>query len=562
MAELVRQYLGNYRLSYLLGHGGFAEVYLGEHIALKTPAAIKVLRMQLIRESQERFLREARIIASLDHPHIVSVLEFGVDRHTPYLVMSYAPHGTLRQRYPRGTMLSAKSILPYLNQTAAALQYAHERNLIHCDIKPENLLLDIDGHILLSDFGLAIASPNAHHLGFHATAGTTAYMAPEQLQGLACSASDQYALAVVVYEWLTGGWPFNGSDQQIALQHTQCPPPPPSEKVPALPSAIEEVVLKALAKNPAERFPTVQDFASAFEEACAVEQNTEAIPTPVQAFPAIAGMPDRGQTDTPDTPLFLPGTYLIEDASSLFMPEFIDTSVYFLDTPTINTDPSLVSALLPTSDDLIPEAMPSKKTPKRLTRRSVLVGLAGIAAAGITGIGLSTLVSTPARKTSFRPAQQKTARTSNPTSDPDTINRQQTPARSKTSTVSPASTPVSNPTAPATPTDQPGSKNKPPLMIEITNPPIRVQNNSQIDIQVSTNEPGVTVLLHITYNRPSIKDLTMQKVTDSSGHADFSWHVQFASTLSNSITATLAVSAVDQHGQKAEGAPLMVAVAG
>lgn len=607
MAELVRQYLGNYRLSYLLGYGGFAEVYLGEHITLKTPAAIKVLRMQLIREAQERFLHEAHIIASLDHPNIVHVLEFGVDHHIPYLVMSYAPHGTLRQRYPRGTILPATNILPYLSQAAAPLQYAHDRNIIHRDIKPENLLLDVDDHVLLSDFGLAIASPSTRHLGFQATAGTTAYMAPEQLQGQVCSASDQYALAVVVYEWLTGGWPFNGSDQEIALQHIQCPPPL-AEKVPDLPAAIEEVVLKALAKNPSERFPTIQDFADAFEAACTLELDTGAIPTVTQIFPVVAGTPTLEQTDTPDTLVLLPETYLVQDASSLFMPDLIDTSTYVLDTPTVVTDPSLISALLPISDNAVdalpcpatsesidespvfsnceddfledvhlgrhtsdpytlpstpfPAALERQKTPKRLKRRSILVGLAGIAAVGITGIGISTLVSVPKRQTSFRPSQQQVAGASNPVSDPDTISLQKPPVQDKTSTVSPApgSTPVSNPTAPAAPTDQPGSKNRQTLTVQITNPPVRVQNNSQVDIQVSTNEPGATVLLHVIYNVPSFKDVTMQKVTDSSGHTDFPWQVQLSSTLSSTITATLAVSASDQNGQKAVAAPLMVAV--
>src|SRR5712692_6581075 len=150
MAGLVRQYLGNYRLKCLLGDGGFAEVYLGEHIYLKTEAAIKVLRMQLVHEAQASFLHEARTIARLEHPNIVRVLEFGVDRYTPYLVMSYAPNSTLRQRYPQGTILPATAILPYVKQIAAALQYAHDKKLIHRDIKPENMLLGHDDQVLLS----------------------------------------------------------------------------------------------------------------------------------------------------------------------------------------------------------------------------------------------------------------------------------------------------------------------------------------------------------------------------------------------------------------------------
>ncbi len=496
MAELVRQYLGNYRLSYLLGQGGFAEVYLGEHITLKTPAAIKVLRMQLVREAQESFLHEARTIAGLDHPNIVSVFEFGVDHYTPYLVMSYAPKGTLRRRFPRGTILSSTDVLPYVRQTAAALQYAHDRKLVHRDIKPENLLLGTGDHVLLSDFGLAIVSQSTNHVDFQDTAGTMAYMAPEQLQGKACPASDQYALGIVVYEWLTGSWPFNGSQQEIALQHAQRSAPPLAEKVPAIPPAIEQAVMKALAKNPSERFSTVQDFANAFEEACIVELDTRVISTPVQISPAVAEASDNWQIDTPDSLVFMPGTGRVPEPFPLFLPDLAGTSAYFHDRPTIITNPSLLSAIPAASGDPIsslpspvtsvsideappdapdvplpfptlsppitpfPEVLQQQKPQKRLSRRSVLVGLAGIAAASITGFGISTLASAPKQQTSSHASQQKTARTSSPANAPGTANTRKPPTRDVTSITSPGSTPVPDTTVPATPTDQPGSKNK------------------------------------------------------------------------------------------------------
>jgi len=585
MAELVRQYLGNYRLSYLLGQGGFAEVYLGEHITLKTPAAIKVLRMQLVREAQESFLHEARTIAGLDHPNIVSVFEFGVDHYTPYLVMSYAPEGTLRRRFPRGTILSLTGVLPYVRQTAAALQYAHDRKLIHRDIKPENLLLGTGDHVLLSDFGLAMISQSTNYVGFQDTAGTMAYMAPEQLQGKACPASDQYALGIVVYEWLTGGWPFNGSQQEIALQHAQRLAPPLTEKVPAIPPAIEQVVMKALAKNPSERFSTVQDFASTFEEACIVELDTRVISTPVQISPAVAEASDMWQIDTPDAPIFMPGTGLVPEPFPLFLPDPVSASAYFHDRPTIITSPSLVSAVPAASDDPtsslpppvtsvvplpfpahslpitpLPEVVQREKTQKSLTRRAVLVGLAGIAAASITGIGISTLASAPKRQTSSRSPQQKTVRSSSPANAPGTANTQKPPARGVTSTTSPGSTPVPGATVPATPPDESGSKNKHLLTVLITNPPAQVQDNTQVNVDVSTNEPRVTVILHVVYNTPSLKDVTVQKITDSNGHAIFPWQVQVPDTLSSNTTATLTVSAVDQNGQKAEGAPLTVSI--
>ncbi len=153
MNDRVGQHLGNYRLLYRLGSGGFAEVYLGEHIYLKRQAAIKVLPMRLSNEKMESFSTEARTIAALKHPNIISVLDFGIQdsTSTPYLVMDYAPNGTLRQRYSKGTKLSPDTVLPYIKQVAEALQYAHDNKTIHRDVKPENILLDKNNNVLLSD---------------------------------------------------------------------------------------------------------------------------------------------------------------------------------------------------------------------------------------------------------------------------------------------------------------------------------------------------------------------------------------------------------------------------
>src|SRR5581483_9719552 len=141
MTSHVGQQLGNYRLLKLLGAGGFAEVYLGEHVYLNTQAAIKVLQTRLAEDERERFLQEARIIARLVHPHIVRVLEYGVEAEMPYLVMDYAPNGALRSRLPRGVALEPPAIMPYVRQVAGALHYAHTQGLIHRDVKPENMLL-------------------------------------------------------------------------------------------------------------------------------------------------------------------------------------------------------------------------------------------------------------------------------------------------------------------------------------------------------------------------------------------------------------------------------------
>jgi len=279
MSEFVGQQLGNYRLISLIGQGGFADVYLGEHIHLNTQAAIKVLQMRLAGSNLEQFRNEARTIASLTHPNIVRVLDFGVEEGTPYLVMEYATNGTLRHRHPKGIPLSPSSILPYVRQAADALQYAHNRKFIHRDIKPENMLLNLGNWLLLSDFGLVLVAQSTASQGSREMGGTVPYMAPEQLQGRPRPASDQYSLGVVVYEWLIGDRPFHGTFTEIASQHLFAPPPPLQGRIPGIPLEIEHVVLKALAKDPQQRFVNIQAFAAAFEQACQAMQQNPHSPT-------------------------------------------------------------------------------------------------------------------------------------------------------------------------------------------------------------------------------------------------------------------------------------------
>lgn len=261
----VQQQIGHYTLVRLLGQGGFAEVYLGEHIHLKTPAAVKVLHSRLIDEDVQQFTREAQTVARLLHPHIVRVLDFGVENAFPYLVMDYAPNGTLRNRYPRGSRLPLATVVVLTRQIAEALQYAHEQRLIHRDIKPENLLLGRNSEILLSDFGIALVLQSSRLYSAQNIAGTIAYMAPEQIQAHPSPASDQYSLGIVVYEWLCGIPPFQGSYTEIAVKQTMTAPQPLRSLVPDLPYEVEQVVMTALQKDPARRFPTVLAFAQALE---------------------------------------------------------------------------------------------------------------------------------------------------------------------------------------------------------------------------------------------------------------------------------------------------------
>ena len=267
MTDRLGQRLGNYHLLRLLGQGGFAQVYLGEHLRLGTQAAIKLLFTHLPDDDVEQFLAEARSLARLEHPHIIRILDFDVEQDIPFLVMSYASHGTLRQRYPKGTRLPLETILTYLKQAAGALQCAHDARLVHRDIKPENMLLDRHDDILLSDFGIAVVAHSSRSQSTQEIIGTVSYMSPEQIQGKPRPASDQYALGVVAYEWLCGCPPFHGTPAEITTQHLHADPPSLREQIPGIPPTIESVVLKALEKDPHRRFTSVQEFAMAFEQA-------------------------------------------------------------------------------------------------------------------------------------------------------------------------------------------------------------------------------------------------------------------------------------------------------
>lgn len=269
MADRVGQQLGHYTILQLLGQGGFAEVYLGEHLYLKSQAAIKVLQTRLSsQDDMDSFLREAQTIARLSHPNIIRVLDFGIDGETPYLVMDYAPNGTLRQHHPKHTPVALTTVVPYVKQVADALQYAHDEHLIHRDIKPENMLLGRRYEVLLSDFGIALVSQSSHSQRTQDVIGTVAYMSPEQIQGKPRPASDQYSLAIVVYEWLSGDRPFHGSFTEMCTQHMFAPPPPLREKLGQISPEVERVVMKALSKDPKQRYERIQHFAQDLEQAC------------------------------------------------------------------------------------------------------------------------------------------------------------------------------------------------------------------------------------------------------------------------------------------------------
>ena len=180
--------------------------------------------------------------------------------------MEYAQNGSLRHRYPKGTRLPLDTILSHVTHIGAAIQYAHDHKLVHRDIKPDNMLLDQDDKILLSDFGIALLQETSQQ-STKDVIGTVAYMAPEQLQGKPCFASDQYALGIMLYEWISGNTPFQGSPTEICTQHLLTQPSSLREQIPALSVEVEHVIFRALAKEPKERFPNIQTFVDALKHA-------------------------------------------------------------------------------------------------------------------------------------------------------------------------------------------------------------------------------------------------------------------------------------------------------
>ncbi|MEO8956981.1 MAG: serine/threonine-protein kinase [Ktedonobacteraceae bacterium] len=299
---LIGTSLGGYTLLKFLGSGGMGVVYLAEDPAIGQQVAIKIVRSDETDFSAtssavqaiERFKQEARAVAHLDHLHILPLYRYGEEEtdHGPqaYMVMQYRPEGSLwdwlrrRAGLANSQALASTPLLPpglnsewplsldeageYLRQAASALQYAHDHGIIHRDIKPANFLLRIEPdntiHLLLSDFGLAkFFSSNS---ATSTVLGTPIYMAPEQFDGIAEPASDQYALAVMIYQFLAGRPPFEGDPLQLMHQHMSTTPPPLRSFVPTLPDEIGDVFARALAKDAKDRYPSIIAFAQAFAQ--------------------------------------------------------------------------------------------------------------------------------------------------------------------------------------------------------------------------------------------------------------------------------------------------------
>ena len=282
------QQLGKYQLGQLLGQGGMGAVYRSFHPVLNQPVAVKVMQNTLAADpqAQQRFLREAQVVAGLAHPNIVNIFDVDIQDGRPYIVMEYLDAGSLADRLQAGPLTLAAA-LQLAAPLADALEYAHQRGLVHRDLKPANVLLRPDGSPVLADFGLArpVQTDSAAQItATGAVMGTLAYMAPEQFSGQPTDArADIYSFGVMLYEMLTGRLPFTGDSAQIMYGHLQQPPPSLRVARPDLPEAIEQLVQRMLSKDPAWRPQRMAEVASALR---AITAGTAATGPTVQARPA------------------------------------------------------------------------------------------------------------------------------------------------------------------------------------------------------------------------------------------------------------------------------------
>ncbi|MGZ9235001.1 MAG: serine/threonine protein kinase, partial [Anaerolineales bacterium] len=267
------QMLGPYRIINQIGRGGMATVYKAYQASVDRYVAVKVLPSQLA-ESKEfaaRFQQEARFIANLEHPHILPVFDYGESEGVAYFVMRYLEAGTLKDKMESGRPLPLDDIDRIFTQLADALSYAHGHGIVHRDLKPANALIDSRGNVFLTDFGIArlLESASPRLTQTDAIMGTPAYISPEQAQAHPVDQrSDIYSLGIILYEMVTGSVPFVAETPLAVLfKHISDPLPPPSVVKPDVPAPIEQVILKALAKDPGDRFATAADFVAAWKHA-------------------------------------------------------------------------------------------------------------------------------------------------------------------------------------------------------------------------------------------------------------------------------------------------------
>lgn len=269
--------LGHYRLVRLLNDRFFSRLYLGHHLQDSHPVLIRVLDLFPPQAGEEaHFLAELQQLLRLRHPHLLSLRDGGVENHLPFLVMDFPPHGTLREYHPQGRQLPLLTVISSVTSLAAALEYLHERQVAHHSLNPDEVWVGNHHQLLLSEplTDLEHSSRSSDKLIDYVLPDEVlerecSYLAPECIEGQpgSCEAADQYALAIMIYEWLSGERLCKGSWAEIAVQQLHASPPPLHQKVLTVPPDVEEVVLIALEKDPQKRFASVQAFVTALGQA-------------------------------------------------------------------------------------------------------------------------------------------------------------------------------------------------------------------------------------------------------------------------------------------------------
>jgi hypothetical protein len=304
--------IGTYVIDSFLGRGGMGIVYRAFHPRLERWAAIKLLPpIGSSHDARDRFEREARAVAKLRHRHILSVFDFGEYAGQPYMVVEYMPNGALDHRMPKSP-LTATQALALLRPLGEALDYAHQQGVLHRDVKPANVFLDSELQPVLADFGLAKMLGEQSLTASGMISGTPTHISPEQTMGKPLDAqSDLYSLAVIGYQLLTARLPFKGEGMMDLLYaHVHTDVPPPTSFNPALPAPVDAVMLRALAKNPRDRFASAAELMGTLEAAAAgrVEERKPrpsvetALAVPAVEAPVVPPVPGRVAPPDDDEP--------------------------------------------------------------------------------------------------------------------------------------------------------------------------------------------------------------------------------------------------------------------
>jgi serine/threonine-protein kinase len=322
-----------YQLNEPIGRGGMAMVFLGKDLMLERDIAVKLLRSQYAKDPafRERFRQEAKAAANLSHPNLVTIYDFGYDQQRLYIVMEYVPGKDLNTIIQNEGRLSIEAGLDLGIKACKGIGYAHRAGLVHCDVKPHNLLVTADHQLKVTDFGIAraLASINPNEQS-DVVWGSPQYFSPEQAKGEGPSpASDVYSLGVVLYLMFTGQLPFIGKTSgELARMHRSAVPIPPKELNPFIPDALEEVILKVLSKEPSARYRTADQLGRVLQmilENFKEEQVQESAPAETPPKPARVPSKPRPQAAA-EKPHYTPPPIQTPEASSYLQPEPLSAS--------------------------------------------------------------------------------------------------------------------------------------------------------------------------------------------------------------------------------------------